>query len=279
MRRKHFTEKSDYRKFCEQIYSKAQNAKDLLRPGETMADLFGRLDRFQQMLLLSTRPEYIQHVLNPDAEMRRYVLEIRPELIAYLPDTEEEDLQLRAIAMNPELVRYLNKPTITVQKRILEQYEVYASYLKNVDFETLKRAIWKKVQLINHFPETQDPDLQLFVVAKQPELVQKLRYPTRTVQEYIYTARKDLLKWVRNLDMDLVENSIRHDPYLVEAFGNRNLSEDLQNWLYEKRPSFIGHVQNIHKELQFRMYNDDQANLRFIRNPCEEIKVHQILER
>ena len=156
--------------------------------------------------------------------------------LSQIPDPSEE-IQLTAVEADPDSLRYIDNPTLNVQKRA-----VGAAEHEGWEYQPASQP--HMLQFINN----PHPKIQKICILAEPRHVQFVDNPDKDVQMYVVKEDPGLLGYINDPHPDVVEYVLKDDGELIELVLEPTRSQ--QKLAVTNAPNAIFSIENPTDEAQ-----------------------------
>ncbi|MFN2926509.1 DUF4116 domain-containing protein [Lachnospiraceae bacterium YH-ros2228] len=194
------------------------------------------------MMLAIKHPEKL-HVSERALIPSRYDLLMKPELAwlshvvmplpsrlhlgqAFLSDPDNKDIQMRAVRLNGEAIKFIEHPDLTVQQEIVRCHPELIPSIQNPD-----------------------PSIYNILLEQNPRAILTMAHPSKEAWQIALSRNGLLLKNCPYRDKDLVLSAVRQNGIAIQFAGNLQNDPEVQMEAVEQNSIAYKHIQNPTEEV------------------------------
>ena len=190
---------------------------------------------------LQTNSYAIKCIYNPSEEMQLYAVNIHPLLIEYIKNSTPK-VQMFAIRRDPLLFRKISKPSIEVQRHMVDNAE----------------------NAIPNNTDKLDITIQRRGVTRNPNFIIKINNPSEEIQMLAIQGNPTVIKYIEEPTDEVLKMAVESEPTIIRDIISP--SEELQMIAVKKKTTGIYNIRGVAMD-SVQLYvakNDPETYSRYV---------------
>jgi len=186
---------------------------------------------------------------------------------------EQNDVTLREIHDNPELVLKIENPTEMQKSVAIEREPSLITDIKDPSESLMIKAVTLNGFLIKHI-ENPSEDVQIKAVSQYPTAIQWIKEPTEKAQLESVQQQGINIQYIKNPSEKVQEAACRAAGTAIQYIDNP--SENVQMRAIRDNGLAIQYIKDPSEALQIESVKRSSGAIRYLKDPSDEVKFNSV---
>ncbi len=233
----------------------------------------------EQIKAVNNNASLVMYIINPTILVILTALRRNRDLYKYFSeDVKEdindysEDIQLKIIKNNPELIKIINNPSNEFLIKATETNELIITNILNPTEEVQLAIVDKDASLIKYIVNP-SVKVQIEALKRNPNIFKLIKNPTEEVQLFATKQNGSLIRHIKNPSIAVQLEAIKRDYNAIRFINSP--TEEVQLFAVRQNGCSLEYIPNPSSTVQVEALKQDFNAIKFIssKNLTEEVQL------